>query len=98
ISQFIAQLLINTGSKEVTTLDATTVSAAPLASDIDVRLYPDHAPNFREPHVLCWSWERGAKDLRESTTILPAESLPIAPERAKQLLHLHNPTGTVVTA
>lgn len=98
ISQFIAQLLINTGSKEVTTLDATTVSAAPLASDIDVRLYPDHAPNFREPHVLCWSWERGAKDLRASTTILTAESLPIAPERANQVVDLLKPTGTVVSA
>lgn len=36
ISKFIAQLLINTGSKEITTVDPKAVAAAPLSSDINV--------------------------------------------------------------
>ncbi|AOS94949.1 MULTISPECIES: type VII secretion protein EccB [Mycobacterium avium complex (MAC)] len=98
ISKFIAQLLINTGSKEITTVDPKAVAAAPLSSDINVSLYPDHEPNFREPHVVCWSWERGASALRATTTILIGESLPIAHDRADQLVPLMKSTGSVVTA
>ena len=98
ISELIAQLLVNTGSKEVTTLDRATVAAAPLSSDIDVARYPAHAPTFREPHVLCWSWERGAKDLRATTTVLTGESLPIPADHANYVVDQLKSTGTTVTA
>lgn len=98
ISEFVAQLLVNTGSNQITSMDRESLAAVPLASDIDVARYPDHAPTFRSPHVLCWSWERDAKALRATTTVLSGESLPVTPEKANQVVQLLKSTGSVVTA
>ncbi|WP_071288888.1 type VII secretion protein EccB [Mycolicibacterium llatzerense] len=98
INEFVAQLLVNTGSKEVTTLDRSTVAAAPLSSNIDLTRYPDHAPIYRAPHVLCWTWQRGIKDLRATESVLTGEALPIIEGRAGKPVELLKSTGTGTTA
>lgn len=97
VSQFIAQLLINTGSKEITTLDRNALSRAQVSNAIDTSRYPDHAPNFRQPHVLCWSWQKGVHDLRAAATILTGESLPVSNDNLNKivpLLESSNPNAT----
>lgn len=78
VSELVAQMLLYTGSKEITNMDRATVAAVPLVSDIDPSRYPDRAPNFRQPHVLCWSWSKGLRDMAATTTVLTGESLPIS--------------------
>ncbi len=77
ITELIAQLLINTGGVEITTVDRDDLAAIPLVSDINTDDYPDRAPSFRKPHILCWTWQKGAEDLRSASTVLTGESLPI---------------------
>lgn len=97
INEFIAQLLQNTGSKEIVTMSRQQLSTAPFVSDIDISHYPEHTPNFRQPHVVCWSWSKGARDLRAQATIKTGESLPIAPDnlnKAVRLLRSSDPAST----
>lgn len=98
INEFIAQLLQNTGSKEIFTMSRQQLSTATFVSDIDISHYPDHAPTFRQPHVVCWSWTKGARDLRAHATIKTGESLPIAPENLKNVVRLLRSTDPAATA
>lgn len=98
ISELITQLLINTGSTEITTLDRNQLASIPLVSDIDTNNYPDRAPVFRQPHVLCWTWKKGAQDLRASTTILTGEALPIRDADLGKVNELKGASGADTTA
>ncbi|SKU95185.1 type VII secretion protein EccB, Actinobacterial [Mycobacteroides abscessus subsp. bolletii] len=98
VSELVAQLLLNTGSKEVTTITRSALSAAPLVSDIDTSRYPDRAPTFREPHVLCWTWTKGINDQRATADILIGESLPAAPEDIRKIATLLPTDPREVTA
>ena len=98
VPEFVAQLLINTGSSQITTIDPSDLAKQPLANDIDVNHYPDRVPTFRQPHVLCWSWEKGARDQRATTTISTGESLPIAPEDLDKVVPLLKSTDPNATA
>ncbi|SIH21625.1 type VII secretion protein EccB, Actinobacterial [Mycobacteroides abscessus subsp. abscessus] len=98
VSEFTAQLLINTGSKEITTLARAQLSAVPLVSDIDNRFYPAVAPTFRQPHVLCWSWSKGSQDLKATATVMTGEALPVAPDKAQNVVELLRSTNPEATA
>ncbi len=88
ITELIAQLLINTGGKEITTVDRDDLAAVPLVSDINTENYPDRAPTFRKPHILCWTWQKGAEDLRSTSTVLTGESLPISDQDMRKVVML----------
>jgi len=98
ITELIAQLLINTGSAEITTLDRDQLATVPLVSDINTDNYPDRAPTFRQPHVLCWTWKKGAEDLRATTTVLTGEALPIRDSDLSKTVELKSASGAETTA
>lgn len=98
VSKLVADLLVNTGSKQISTVDRPKLAGVPLVSVIDTARYPDVAPNFRRPHVLCMSWQRGVKDLRSTTTILTGESLPLTEKNAAAVVSHLKPTGSIVQA
>lgn len=98
ITELIAELLINTGSTEITTLDRDQLAAVPLVSDINTDNYPDRAPTFRQPHVLCWTWKKGAEDLRATSTVLTGEALPIRDEDLGKTVPLKTASGAETTA
>jgi type VII secretion protein EccB len=86
IPEFVAQLLVNTGSKQVTTIDPSELAKQPLVNDINVGEYPDRAPTFRRPNMLCWTWSKGARDLRATETVLSGESLPVAENNVSKIV------------
>lgn len=99
ITQLIAELLINTGAAEITTMDRDELATAPLVSDINADNFPPRAPTWRDPHVLCWNWSKGAEDLRSTATILTGESLPVAEADLPKLVTLKPaPDGKETTA
>ncbi|MDD4865818.1 MAG: type VII secretion protein EccB [Mycobacterium sp.] len=98
IPEFVAQLLINTGSKQVTTIDPSELANQPLANDINVANYPDQQPVFRQPNVLCWSWTKGARDQRATETIFTGEGLPIAPNNVDNVVTFLKSTPPTATA
>jgi len=98
VPEFVAQLLINTGSKQVTTIDPSELAKQKLASDINVANYPDRAPNFRQPHVLCWSWTKGARAQHADTRILTGEALPISADNVSKVVPLLKSTVPSETA
>ncbi len=98
ISELVAQLLINTGSAEITTMDRQQLARVPLASDINMAVYPERAPNFREPHVLCWQWQKGVRDQRAVAKVLTGEALPIPDAEKSNVVELHPSGGSTLTA
>ncbi|WP_301122932.1 type VII secretion protein EccB [Mycolicibacterium fortuitum] len=98
ISELIAQLLINTGSTEVTTMDRQQLSAAPLSSDINLAVYPERAPNFRQPHVVCWQWQKGAHDQKAASQILTGEALPVNAADQPNVVKLQPSGNSALTA
>lgn len=98
ITEFLAQLLENTGSTIVTDVGTEKLSSLPKVSDIDVSQYPNSAPKFTSPHVLCWKWSRGVSDLSASVSVLTGESLPVKSEYNNHLVELLKPSGTIVQA
>lgn len=98
ITELITQLLINTGSTEITTFDRDQLATIPLVSDINTDNYPDRAPTFRQPHVMCWTWKKGAQDLRATSTILTGEALPIRDSDLDKVIELKATTKPETTA
>jgi type VII secretion protein EccB len=98
ITEFLAQLLENTGSSVVTDISSERLSSLPKVSDIDISRYPNRAPKFTNPHVLCWKWSRGATDLSASVSILTGESLPVKSRNQEDVVPLSPPTGSIVQA
>jgi type VII secretion protein EccB len=98
IPEFLAQVLENTGSTIVTDAAAEKVASLPKVSDIDVGRFPDHAPKFTVPHVLCWKWSRAENSLSSSVEVLTGESLPLKLGKEGYLVELNKPTGTIVQA
>lgn len=98
IPELLAQILENTGSKLIDTVDVKKLSALPNVSDIDVDRFPSSAPTFTTPHVLCWKWTRGENDLAAKAEVLTGESLPIKAEERDKVVTLLKPTGSVVQA
>lgn len=98
ISELIAQLLINTGSNEITTMDRQQLAKVPMVSDINEAVYPDRAPSFRQPAVLCWQWQKGVHDQRAESTILVGESLPVPEADRDKLVELQTDRVESATA
>lgn len=98
VSELIAQLLINTGSNEISTMDRQQLAKVPLVSDINLSVYPDQAPNFRQPHILCWQWQKGLQDQRAVTTILTGSALPLSDTDRKNVIALQRNKNPAATA
>jgi type VII secretion protein EccB len=98
IPELLAQILENTGSKLIDSVDAQRLSELPRVSDIDVDRYPSRAPEFTTPYVMCWKWARGESDLTARSQVMVGEALPVKAEDRDKVLPLLKPTGSIVQA
>ena len=98
VSQLVASLLINTGSRQRVDPSPENVTSLPQVQAIDLNRYPDAIPDIITPPTVCYSWERGREDIAARTKIIIGDDLPLSDKGKTVSLDLHTPVEGVVQA
>lgn len=98
VSQLVASLLINTGSRQTVEADPEKVTSLPQVQVIDLNRYPSRIPDIIAPPTVCFSWARGRDDIAAKTSVIIGDTLPLSEEGKKYPIEMLNPNEGVVQA
>lgn len=98
INSIIANLLVNTGSRQMVEPDTEKVTQLPQVTVLDTARYPESIPDIVTPNVVCLSWEKDHMDSPASTRMFTGDKLPVTDENKAKIIDLLRPVSGVQQA
>lgn len=87
VSEFAAQILINSGSKIVDNVSASQIAAAPSVSGADMDHWPAQAPTLVKRDTMCFDWSRHGQ-AAATTALFSLNSVPLSSEARDRVVTL----------